>query len=128
MINDMQQKGSANWLLIVLLVVAVVLSICFYTQKRIIETDRDNLAAEIQSTKQTTSSLESSQREMDTVKKEKDDLIQQLIVATDSIAQLQKNVEELKKQLSSVQKKTTPIPKKPIAKSNSKSTVKKTRK
>ena len=126
MINDIQQKGSTTWILIVLLVIAIVLAICFYTQKRIIETDRDNLAAEIQSSKQTTAAIESSQRILEIVKQDKEELAQQLTVANDSIAQLQKNIDELKKQPVSVPKKTTSTSiKKPVKKTSTKSTKKK---
>ena len=125
---DMQQKGSTTWILIVLLVIVMVLAICFYTQKRIIETDRDNLAAEIQSSKQSSTSLESAQQELENIKKDKEELAQKLTVANDSVAQLQRNLDAIKAQLAAAQKKTTVTPKKPIAKSSSKSTVKKTRK
>lgn len=128
MIPHLREKGSANWILIVLLVIAIVLAICFYTQKRIIETERDNLAADIQSTKQTTVSLESSQVELEIVKKDKAELVQQLTVANDSIAQLQKTIDALKNQDNTLKKKTATTTKKTTAKPKTKASTKKTRK
>ena len=125
---DIQQKGNTPWILVVLLVIAIVLAICFYTQKRIIEKDRDNLAAEIQSTKQTTTSLESTQQELESVKKQNAELTQKLTVATDSIARLQKELAETKSKLSAPPKKTTTTSKKPTTKTSMKSSSKKTRK
>jgi uncharacterized membrane protein len=125
---DIQQKGSTTWILIVLLVIAIVLAICFYTQKRIIEKDRDNLAVELQSTKDMTSSVQSTSIELDALKKQNQDLSQRLTLASDSIKQLQKELTDAKSKSSSTPKKATTTTKKPSSKTTTKSTAKKTRK
>jgi uncharacterized protein HemX len=126
MINELQQKGSTTWILIVLLVIAIVLAICFYTQKRIIETQRDNLVADIQSSKQTTASIETSQRELETIKQEKTELLQQLTIANDSIANLQKQLLDAQNKPKSAPKKNVPSSaKKTTKKPSTKSTKKK---
>lgn len=125
---DAQQKGNTTWIFIVLLVIAIVLAICFYTQKRIIENDRDNLAAEMQSTKQMSISIESAQQDLETIKKEKEELRQKLTIANDSIAQLQKELDKVKNQLTAAQKKTIAAPKKTASKTSTKSTARKTKK
>ncbi|MCX7918645.1 MAG: hypothetical protein N3A72_03335 [bacterium] len=126
------QKGSTNWILIVLLVIAIVLAICFYTQKRIIEKDRDNLAAELQSSKDTTSTtlMHGANQELESLKKQNQDLAQQLTFAHDSIKQLQSELADLKKKQSQPDKKPKTTVKKPTSKTSTKktTTAKKTKK